>query len=174
MWWKELHSDSCDASNCILHCESILNILNYRETAILLRRFLYFHCALNVLRHFFRAGKMQLIVKQVGVFFRLIFHLKVRLSVRKCSAGCLRCALTAAEACERIPTQSLPILICSCILSVITWVFTKEASDLAMMKWVGIDGIISDKTGRHTRRNTSSGRWFTLVLTAPCLISFME
>lgn len=88
--------------------------------------------------------------------------------------------VASAEACERIPTQSLPIWICSCILSVITWVFTKEASDLAMMKWVSIDGIISDKkkyiknSSAYAGRNKSSGRWFTLVLTAPCAISFIE
>lgn len=68
-----------------------------------------------------------------------------------------------------------PFLICSCILSVITWVFTKEASDLAMMKWAGIDGIISDKnSSAYAGRNKSSWRWFTLVLTAPCAISFIE
>lgn len=36
----------------------------------------------------------------------------------------------SAEACEQMPSPSLPVLIRSCVLSVIAWLFPKETSDL--------------------------------------------
>lgn len=109
-----------------------------------------------------------------STIFSLHFSYISSLCAVTCSLGCPRCSAASAEACKRIPTRSLPILICSCILSVITWLFTKEASDLAMMKWACIDGIISDKnSSTYAGRNKSPARWFPMVLTEPCTISFI-
>lgn len=103
------------------------------------------------------------------------FQLHFRSCAVTCSLGCPRCFPASAEACKRIPTRSLPILICSCILSVITWLFTKEASDLAMMKCACIDGIISDKNcSTYAGRNKSPVRWFPMVLTEPCTIFYCK
>lgn len=51
----------------------------------------------------------------------------------------------SAEACAQIPSPSLPIPLRSCLLSVIAWLFPKETSDLAKMKWDDIDTIRLDK-----------------------------
>lgn len=51
----------------------------------------------------------------------------------------------SAEVCAQIPSPSLPIPLRSCVLSVIAWLFPKETSDLAKMKWDDIDTIRLDK-----------------------------
>lgn len=72
----------------------------------------------------------------------------------------------SAEACEQMPSPSLPVLIRSCVLSVIAWLFPKETSDLEKMNWDNIDSIKKTKT-KKSIKTVRLGRvnyWFTMTL----------